>query len=210
MNPNLHKHIYAAVALLVAGMVAAAYLNSRSNVDRAEQVKQDVQQQIASLRGDLQKSLATIQQDRQQVKTPEQVVRIIPQYVQLPTPPMVARRPDDNTPSTTTDSGLPDAPSKTAQDIAAHRNVDHASSTGVYFPPEDVKPLFDSLADGKACGLKLDACQKESDLLTQRAKAAEKAMKGGGFWNRLKSNSKFLFYGAVGTAGILCGTGHCK
>lgn len=192
--------------LIVGGITLGAYVAMKENVARADQVKQDVQDQIKTLQTELNKSLAQIAQDKKQVKTPQEIVRMIPRYVTLPSLPRLGDSPTDigqrdgqnapmvsgaNAPDKQPSQALPDAPS---------------ASQGLYFPPEDVKPLFDHLADCKANELKLGECQAEIPLLTKRAEAAEKAMKGGGFWHKLKSNGKWFFIGAAAggaTAAIL-------
>ena len=194
MTPNLHKHLWSIAALIAAALIVAAYINSHGNVIRAEQVKSDVQKQISVMKDDLRAQLESIRAQKESTKTPEQIVRVIPQYVQLPSAPVVTSPPDVKpVAASETQNPLPNAP-----------------SAGVYFPPEDVKPLFDKLADAKACDLKLNECTKENGLLETRAKAAEKAMHGGGFWSKLKSNSKWFVIGGGAAAGLLCGTGHCK
>lgn len=185
------------VVLIVAGITLGAYVAMKENVARADQVKQDVQDQIKTLQTELNKSLLQIQQDKRQVQTPQQIVVKIPEYIpNLPVQPILSDHSADTNKMVDGKDGkpsLPDAPSATKEG-------------GIYFPAADVKPLFDHLVDCKANELKLGECQAEIPLLTKRAEAAEKAMKGGGFFKRLKSNGKWFLLGAAAggaTAAIL-------
>jgi hypothetical protein len=71
----------------------------------------------------------------------------------------------------------------------------------MFVPAADLKPIFDQLADCKACSLQLVELQKEHGLLQQRATAAEKALKGGGFLQRLRRGAKHSLCGSVAGAG---------
>lgn len=189
------KHIYIGVAILavaiIGGMVLHAYIGSVVGGATQQQLKSDVSQRIDAMQAELKDALDAISKQKQDVKTPQEVVRYIPQYVNLPSPPIIQQGQGGENSKPSEQHSLPDAPS---------------SAQGVYFPPEDVKPLFDKLADGKACELKLGECQKEIPLLEQRASAAEKAMKGGGFWRRLKSNSKWFVIGGITGAAAVAAT----
>lgn len=185
--------------LIVAGITLGAYVAMKENVARADQVKQDVQDQIKTLQTELNKSLSQVAQDKKQIQTPQQIVVKIPEYIpNLPVAPTVLPSLSSGPTSPSNEASspskpLPEAPSATKEG-------------GIYFPAADVKPLFDHLADCKANELKLGECQKEIPLLTKRAETAERAMKGGGFWKRFKANGKWFFIGAAAggaTAAIL-------
>lgn len=67
-----------------------------------------------------------------------------------------------------------------------------------------MKPLFDFVQDCRACKVQLDAARADlsdekskSGALARERDAAVKAVKGGGFWTRLKRNAKWLAIGAV-------------
>ena len=81
----------------------------------------------------------------------------------------------------------------------------------------DLKPLYDFVQDCRACQIKLAAAKQDASdnalkitALTRERDAAITAAKGGSFWLRLRRNSHWLVIGAAASAGILCGTGHCR
>lgn len=171
-----------AVAILI--IAAAAYVSSAKEVARAEQVKNDVQKQIADLRGDLKDTLAAIAKDREQAKTPQQIVQALPKYVELPKPIYI--QPPSTIPSSGP-TGLPEAP------------VPQQGSLVV--PPESISAFWAHETACKEDGIKLAECQKEVPLLEQRAAAAEKAMKGGSFWHKAgECGLRILVPAAIGGA----------
>jgi hypothetical protein len=189
-----HKQLAVAVGIIVlaivggvGGLALAAYITTARSVATADTVKADTQAEIGRLKQTLAEALAKIQADKRDVQTPQQIVVKIPEYLPgLPVAPQVT-----HVPSVQGDQGahpLPDAPSA-------------LSTGGIYFPPADVKPLFDHLADCKADQAKLAECKAEVPLLEKRAETAERAMKGGGFWSRLKHDAKtIVITGAVAGA----------
>ncbi len=95
------------------------------------------------------------------------------------------------------------------QGEAARRETIHGESVA-QMPLEDLKPLFDFVQDCRACKLRLDATQ--ADLADEHAKItalkqqrdmALRAVRGGGFWSRVKHGAKwFVLGGAVGAAAV--------
>jgi hypothetical protein len=84
-------------------------------------------------------------------------------------------------------------------------------------PAADLKPLYDFVQDCRACQLRLAAAKQDASdnalkitALTRERDAAVTAAKGGSFWLRLRRNAHWLAIGAAASAGILCGTGHCR
>jgi hypothetical protein len=84
-------------------------------------------------------------------------------------------------------------------------------------PAADLKPLYDFVQDCSACQIRLAAAKQDASdnalkisALTRERDAAVTAAKGGSFWLRLRRNSHWLVIGAAASAGILCGTRHCR
>lgn len=71
-------------------------------------------------------------------------------------------------------------------------------------PPADLKPLYDVLADCRACALERDALksdladeQAKTAALTRQRDAAMAAARGGAFWPRLRRAAKWFAIGAA-------------
>lgn len=74
-------------------------------------------------------------------------------------------------------------------------------------PQADLKPLYDSLQDCRACQAQLSAAQADvADgraqiaALTAERDAAVKAARGGGFWSRTRRAAKWFLIGAAAGA----------
>lgn len=202
MNTQV-KHIYVAAAvvgvLIVAAIIAHAYIASGRDVAAADSARQVAEQQTKQLRAELAVQLAKIEADKKQAVTPQIIVQKIPEYITLPQPPQLRTVDPSNVRRSICVEGKQDSePFEAASNNFS--KLPDAPSQGLYFPEADVKPLFDHLADCKANELKLAECKTENSLLTTRAEFAEKAMKGGGFWSRLKSNGKWFIIGGVAGA----------
>lgn len=183
------KHLYVLIGIvalsIVIGLVGSAYISSRDDATRQQQVKSDVKEQMDAMRAELKDALDAIKHDREQVRTPQQVVERLPQYVELPKPIYLQ-------PAVTQTSGmpnvLPDAPSAGA----------------LIIPKESVQAFWEHEATCKEDSLKLAECNKELPLITKRAEFAEKAMKGGGFFTQVKRNAKwFVIGGTIGAGAVL-------
>jgi hypothetical protein len=92
-----------------------------------------------------------------------------------------------------------------------------STSSSAEIPAADLKPLYDFVQDCRACEVQLAAAkQSASDnalkigALTRERDAAITSAKGGTFWLRLRRNAHWLVIGAAASAGVLCGTGHCR
>jgi hypothetical protein len=102
-------------------------------------------------------------------------------------------------------SPLPEPVSVSAAPLSSGPDAPEAPAV-ITVPQADLQPLFDNLADCRACQERLATAQQ--DLNDERAKvsalmierdAAAKAARGGGFWSRLRSNAKwFAIGGAMG------------
>jgi hypothetical protein len=187
-------HLVAITAtLLVAAFIADAWIASRrSSAQLAatvaaqnaliEQAAAREQQRNAQLAA----ALAAITTEKRRVQTPQQAAVAIP-YVLPPLPlPVKIQLPD-----------LTQSP----------KQPDTVPAT-VSIPQSDLKPLYDSLQDCRACVLERDATKK--DLVDEQARivaltrerdAAVAAARGGTFWSRLKHGTKWFVIGiAAGAA----------
>lgn len=216
MNPNLHKHIYAAVAILLIGIaIIAAYVQSKVNVAQFKQVQKDekpvhqeAQQQIQSAQKSedsnqkaLAIALAALAAQRQEPVDYGRLQQMIDSrlaglQVKVEGPAKDASGKE-----------LPDAPSSVT-----------ISGVGA------AKQINDAILGCDESKVRLNACEQsvtntESELLGEKKDhaatkaelaAAKKAAKGGGFFARLKSGLKIAGITAVGTVAAVCGTGHCK
>jgi hypothetical protein len=89
-------------------------------------------------------------------------------------------------------------------DLTAPPTRSEPAPAAVSVPQADLKPLYDALADCRACALERDALKK--DLVDEQAKttallrerdAAISAARGGAFWSRLKQSAKWFALGAA-------------
>jgi hypothetical protein len=101
--------------------------------------------------------------------------------------------------------------------VQALNDSSSTSSATAEIPAADLKPLYDFVQDCRACQVRLAAAKQDASdnalkitALTRERDAAVTAAKGGSFWLRLRRNSHWLVIGAVASAGMLCGTGHCR
>jgi preprotein translocase subunit Sss1 len=129
----------------------------------------------------------TIEQLKKQTQTTQQIVREIPRVINLPVPPQLpvasSQLPVTDNRQLATDN-LPEAP----------------QPQGIYFPPEDVKPLFDRLADCKAMESQLSACQQNYLDMKKERDLAVKVHRGS-FWQRAKQiGIGIAIGGAIGYA----------
>ncbi|MHB8756205.1 MAG: hypothetical protein ACYC92_14820 [Candidatus Acidiferrales bacterium] len=142
--------------------------------------------------------LSLMQTQVAQLKTAAQIVSWLPRQVSTPAPVKI------NVPASTKGNPSPDA-------IAT-------------IPQPDLPVLRDYVESCKECALKLstarqDLASRDAQLklageqlsaMQQERDAALKAMKGGSFWHRLTHNAKLVFFVSLGTAGIVCASGHCR
>lgn len=191
MNQITPRHLFIAVAVLVLALAGHAYISTVAGTAKAEQVKADVTQQISTLRNDLAGELTKIKADRAQAKTPQQIVQRLPQYITLPKP-IIVQGPQPV--AVAGETHLPDAP--TPQTAGANQG-------GLLIPAESVSSFWTHETQCQEDSLNLAECKKELPLLTQRAQAAETAMKGGSFWKRTKANAKWLVVGGLVGAGAV-------
>lgn len=177
-----------AVGLIVAACLGYSWLKAHDAWTRFQVASQIKGQQIAIRDKQAALDRAAIQELKRQVQTPQQVVREIPKLVELPAQPQLpvagSQLPatDDNRQLTTDNS--PDAP----------------KPQGVWFPPQDVKPLFDRLADCKVIESQLSVCQQNFQDVKQERDLAVNARKGSS-WRRAKQiGIGIAIGGAIGYA----------
>lgn len=181
------KEIYLLVGLLVNAMVFHALWTTKGNVDKADQVKVDVQKEIQQGQADLAAKLDALEKARQ-ITQPAQIVQQLPQIVPLPQP--IYMQAPQPAPATAVPNALPDAPKP-------------QTDGSLIIPKDSVQAFWQHEVDCKADSLKLDECQKSVPLLKNQIVADEKAMKGGSFWSRLKGNAKwFAVGGAIGAGAV--------
>jgi hypothetical protein len=163
-----------------------SWLKAHDAWTRFQIVSQLKDQQIALRDKQASADSQTIEQLKKQAQTPQQIVREIPQVISLPVPirteeaesrtqeagkaPGHAFSPLSSSPSTSPGQALPEAP---------------APQSSIVIPPEDVKPLFDRLADCKAMETQISACrQNYLDMKKERDLAAK--ARTGSWWQRAK------------------------
>ena len=134
----------------------------------------------------LSAALASIATEKKRVRTPQQAVEAISSV--LPPLPLPVR------------ISLPD--------ITQSPNPGDTSPASISIPQSDLKPLYDSLQDCRACALERDATKKDLadeqirvTALTRERDAAIAKARGGSFWSRLKHITKWFMIGiAAGAA----------
>jgi hypothetical protein len=206
-------YFVAAVALLLAGAFAfRSWLEAHDDRTHMQTTIAAQQQLIAAAdqrerqrSADLQASLAQIAALKRQVQTPQQIIRDLPQYLPLPQPITLAPPASAAAGQGTALPGNSGAASGSGTGAGADSSSAAAPAAPVaQIPTTDLKPLFDFVQDCRACKVQLDAAQ--ADLRDEQAKtaalskerdAAVKAVKGGGFWTRVKRNAKWLAIGAI-------------
>lgn len=201
-------YLVAAVALLLAGAFAfRSWLEAHDDRTHMQATISAQQQLIAAAdqrerqnAASLHATLAQIASLKRQVQTPQQILRDLPQYLPLPQPIELAP-----TPSAAGGQGSA-LPGKSGASSASGSDSSAAAPAALVaqIPTADLKPLFDFVQDCRACKVQLDATradlkdeQSKSAALAKERDAAVKAVKGGGFWTRLKRNAKWLAIGAI-------------
>lgn len=185
------KEIALLAAIIVAGAIGYSWLKAHDAWMRFQIDSQLKDQQIAVRDKQAAADRELMEQLKKQTRTPQQIVREIPKLITLPVPPeesgVRSRESDkvvDSRPPT------PDAFPESPQ----------AQPAGIYFPPQDAKPLFDRLADCKAMESQLSACQQNYRDMKQERDLAVKARKGS-FWQRAKQiGIGIAIGGAIGYA----------
>ncbi len=180
----------AATGLLGLGVVAArswlaahdAAVHLAATVEVQEQVRAQASERQRQRNAELTTTLAGIAQAKRRVNTPAKAAAEIPQLLPPLPEPLVLEIPPPT----------PEQPEPAAAAIV---------------PQADLKPIYDYLQDCRACQASLTVTR--DDLVDERAKlvaltaerdAAIRAARGGGFWSRLRRNTKWFVIGAAAGA----------
>ena len=177
----------------------------------------------------LVQTLASLATEKRTVTTPAQILRELPQTIQLPVP--LSLQPDSAASSSSasasaspaeskSDGGAPGNPAARAlQPARVHHGGDQVSGTEspqpkVVIPTEDLKPLYDFALDCKACQAKLAASQADltdektkTAALTEEHDDAVRVARGGSVLRRIARAAKWFAIGAAAGA-IAAKTAH--
>jgi len=197
MLRTLHTIVFAA-ALLAAVLAADAWLNERRSdrqlaatlasqsalIGQAAAREQSRDTQLAA-------ALAAITAQKRRIQTPRQAADAIPSVM----PP------------------LPLPVSIHLPDLRSSPNQTEPPPASISIPQPDLKPLYDSLQECRACALERDATKKDlADeqtrvaALTRERNAAIAAAHGGTFWLRLKRGAKWFVIGVAAGAAATAAT----
>jgi len=183
-----------ATGLLVLGILAArswlaahdAGVRLAATLEVQEQIRAQANERQRQRNAALSTTLAGIAQAKRRVNTPAMAAVEIPQLLPALPEPLILEIP-------------PSTPAQPEPPAAA------------IIPQADLKPIYDYLQDCRACEASLTVAR--DDLVDERAKlaaltverdAAIRAARGGGFWSRLRRNTKWFIIGAA--AGALAAT----
>jgi len=192
--------IVAAATLIAALFIGDSWRTARRDSEQLtatlatqnaliEQASAHEQQRNAELAA----ALASIAAEKKHVQTPQQAAEAIPSVLpRLPLPLKIS---------------LPDLtqPPKQGDPVPAPISI----------PQSDLKPLYDSLQDCRACALERDATKKDLDdeqarvaALTRERDAAVATAHGSNFWSRLKHAAKWFVIGVVAGAAAIAASRH--
>ena len=183
-----------ASGLLTLGVLAArswlaardAAVHLAATLEVQEQILAQANERQRQRNAALSTTLNEIAQAKRRVSTPAMAAVEIPQLLPPLPEPLVLQIPQPS----------PAQPEPPAEAI---------------IPQADLKPIYDYLQDCRACEASLTVTR--DDLTDERAKlaavsverdAAIRAARGGGFWSRLRRNTKWFVIGAA--AGALAAT----
>jgi hypothetical protein len=186
-------HIIAATATLIVALITAdawraARRNSAQLTATLQSQKTLIEQAAAreqQRNTQLATALSSIAAEKKRIQTPQQAVEAIPSVLSTLPLPIRASLPDLTEPP---------KPGDTAP-------------ASISIPQSDLKPLYDSLQDCRACALERVTAVK--DLTDERARvaaltrerdAAVAAAHGGNFWSRLKHATKWFLIGVAAGA----------
>jgi hypothetical protein len=151
---------------------------------------------------DLLETLARLAAQKRQDRTPEQILRDLPQQIPLPQPITQAPMQVPAAETTTTGDAAVSTETSTASTLKEAKPA--VPEPQAIIPAADLKPLYDFAVDCKACQAKLAAAQ--SDLADEKSKtswlakqrdAAVRTAKGGSTLQRVARAAKWLLIGAA-------------
>jgi hypothetical protein len=166
----------------------------RATIDAQRKVIEDSQRVMAENQQKLKDSLAEIERQRKQVKTPEQAARFIPQVIPGVQPVIVQ---------------VPAGPVPTSPELQTSAQPANPTPAPAHaeIPLDQLKTLYNFAQDCRACTLKLEAAETDKrELLIQLAAmekqktAAVNAVHGGSFLVRLRRDSKHALGAGAGAA----------
>lgn len=198
------KELYGGILIVLAAIAGASYFNMRLNVARYEQVKADMapihqkaaEEKKSAARAEdtnqkaLKKALAkTDELKRQPISTEVDYERVRE---------MIAERMRTTKVEVTANPQAPDAPSATlpARNLRDYMADCDATSVALNSCRDSLRNL----------NVSLNAEKSDHEASKRELAAARTAMKGGGFWQRFKGNTKWFAIGAAAggaTAAIL-------
>jgi hypothetical protein len=184
----------AILALLVLGIVGGSWLGAReegirlkATLDAQNAVIDAAGKREAAREEALKESLATLEDLKKRTRTPQDVVRQLPQVLPLPQPITLS------------------LPPSLVQ--GAGNKADSPVPQTATIPAADLKPLFDFAATCKECQQKLSSAEQDKAddavkiaALTKQRDAAVTAAKGGSKWERIKRATKWLLIGVAAGA----------
>ena|ERR1700736_3108859 len=138
-------------------------------------------------------ALASISAEKKRILTPQQAAQAIPSVLpSLPLPIKIL-----------------------FPDLTAPPVEGGTAPASISIPQSDLKPLYDSLQECRACALERDATKKDlsdeqarvSALIRER-NAAVAAAHGGNFWSRLKHSTKWFVIGVAAGAAATAASRH--
>jgi hypothetical protein len=151
---------------------------------------------------DLLQTLASLAAQKRQVRTPEQILRDLPQQIPLPQPIIQAPMQVPAAETTTTGDAAVSTETSTASTLKEAKPG--GPEPQAIIPAADLKPLYDFAVDCKACQAKLAAAQSDladekskTSWLTKERDAAVRTSKGGGTFQRAARAAKWLLIGAA-------------
>lgn len=225
------KHIYLAAlcagVLIAAAIVFSASAVSAKDVAAEKAIRQVVNDEMGKLAAHIQTTdqqaaaeKAAVDKQLAAAIKPADVARLIAQLAGLQRPVTIVPRlenrpPSESSPRQASAPGLEQTDNGKPETGNVWPSAPTPQPGDLLTPAADVPTLLQKLADGKKCGADLTACQsdlqdtdQQKQLLAQRAEAAEKAMKGGGFWARVQRNARWFALGGAAGAGAILATKH--
>lgn len=191
----LEKHqIWFAVGILCAVIIGAvvlnAYLSMATDKARTDQFHEDVRQQIADFRREMQPKLDAIAADKK-ITNPSQIVVKVPDYQQGVRPQIVIP------------GGVPTQQAAIDDKIPVEQ-VTHAADVPVgslVIKPEFVDAYWKNVTGCAENSVNLGICQHDLGLVTKDRDNYKNLSGGGGFLQRLKSGKNHALCGALGGGG---------
>jgi type II secretory pathway pseudopilin PulG len=209
-----------ATACVGIALAAISFRMWQSDVEARRKLKAAIaaqQQLIAQLdtqehmrAQDLKATTDQVDALKRRVNSPDEAVRDLPQYLQLPAP--ITSIPKDEADGARNDTTANTPASETSvkpttANLGAPISSLNPLNTGFYLPSVDAKPLFDFVQDSRLCQLQLSSARSDlqdervrsTDLANERDQAV-RATKGEATIHRLGRDAKWLLIGAALTA----------